>query len=78
MFIKLSLHQLINTNFYYDNIDLQNKIWHSDALKEHQDSLSIGDCNTTNLNFADNVNGLFSKEEELVSLMNNLDETLSR
>lgn len=78
MSIKLSLHLLINTNFYYDNIDLQNKIWHSDALKEHQNSASIGGCNTTNLNFTDNVNGLARKEEELVSLVNNLDETLSR
>ena len=44
----------------------------TEALKEHEGSVSIGGRNITNLRFADDIDGLVGSEEELKSLMNNL------
>lgn len=47
-------------------------------LKEHQDTASIGSHSITNLHFADDIDGLSGKEEELVCLVKNLDDTSTR
>ena len=44
----------------------------TEALKEHEGSVSIGGRNITNLRFADDIDGLAGSEEELKSLMDNL------
>ena len=44
----------------------------TEALEEHQGSVSIGGRTITNLRFADDIDGLAGTEEELKSLMDNL------
>ena len=45
----------------------------TDALEEHEGSVSIGGRTITNLRFADDIDGLAGKEEELASLVKRLD-----
>ena len=50
----------------------------TDALKDHSGTVSIGGRTIPNLRFADDIDGLAGKEEELASLMKQLDEASSR
>ena len=50
----------------------------TDALEDHQGTVSIGGQTVTNLRFADDIDGLAGGEEELASLVNRLDTTSSR
>ena len=45
------------------------------ALEDHQGTVSIGGITITNLRFADDIDGLAGKEEELASLVDCLDKT---
>ena len=45
----------------------------TDALENHEGSVSIGGRTITNLRFADDIHGLAGKEDELVKLINHLD-----
>ena len=45
------------------------------ALEDHQGTVSIGGITITNLRFADDIDGLAGKEEELASLVDRLDKT---
>ena len=47
----------------------------TDALEEHQGTVSIGGKTITNFRFADDIDGLAGKEEELASLVDRLDKT---
>ena len=47
----------------------------TDALEEHQGTVSIGGKTITNLRFADDIDGLAGKEELLASLVDRLDKT---
>ena len=47
----------------------------TDALEDHQGTVSIGGRTITNLRFADDIDGLVGKEEELASLVDRLDKT---
>ena len=47
----------------------------TDALEDHQGTVSIGGRTITNLRFADDIDGLAGKEEELASLVDRLDNT---
>ena len=47
----------------------------TDALEDHEGSVSIGGRTITNLSFADDIDALAGKEEELVKLANHLDTT---
>ena len=47
----------------------------TNALKDHQGTVSIGGRMIANLPFADDIDGLAGKEEELASLVNRLDKT---
>lgn len=47
----------------------------TDALEEHEGSVSIGGRTITNLRFADDIDGLAGKEKELASLVKHLDTT---
>ena len=47
----------------------------TDALEDHQGTVSIGGRTITNLLFADGIDGLAGKEEELASLVDRLDKT---
>ena len=47
----------------------------TDALEDHQRTVSIGSRTITNLRFADDIDGLAGKEEELASLVDRLDKT---
>ena len=47
----------------------------TDAPEDHQGTVSIGGRTITNLRFADDVDGLSGKEEELASLVDRLDKT---
>ena len=49
-----------------------------DALKNHFGMVSIGGHTITNLQVANDINGLTGTEEELVNLVKSLDETASR
>ena len=40
-----------------------------DALKDHEGTVSIGGRATTNLRFADDIDGLAREEEELAKLV---------
>ena len=44
----------------------------TDALENHEGSFSIGGSTITNLRFADDINGLAGKEEELAKLVERL------
>ena len=46
-----------------------------DALEGHEGTVSIGGRTVVNLRFADDIDGLAGKEEELVSLVERLDST---
>ena len=46
-----------------------------DALEGHEGTVSIGGRSVTNLRFADDIDGLAGKEEELVNLVECLDST---
>ena len=45
----------------------------TDALEDYEGSVSIGGRTITNLRFADDIDALAGKEEELVKLVNHLD-----
>ena len=47
----------------------------TDAPEDHQGTVSIGGRTITNLRFADDIDGLSGKEEELASLVDRLDKT---
>ena len=47
----------------------------TDALEDHQGTVSIGGRTITSLRFADDIDGLPGKEEELASLVDHLDKT---
>ena len=50
----------------------------TDALENHEGSVSIGGRTITNLRFADDIDALVGKEDELVKLINHLDTTSSK
>ena len=47
----------------------------TDALESHQGTVSVGGRTITNLRFANDIDGLAGKEEELASLVDRLDKT---
>ena len=47
----------------------------TDALEDHEGTVSIGGRTITNLRFADDIDGLAGEEEELANLAENLDKT---
>ena len=47
----------------------------TDALEEQQGTVSIGGKTITNFRFADDIDGLAGKEEELAPLVDRLDKT---
>ena len=47
------------------------------ALDDHEGTVSIGGRTTTNVRFADHVDGLAGKEEELANLVERLDKTFT-
>ena len=50
----------------------------TEALYDHQGTVSIGGRNITNLRFADDIDGVAGKEEELGSLVKRLDDTSTK
>ena len=46
----------------------------TDALEDHEGTVSIGGRTITNLRFADDCDGLAGEEEELVNLVERLDK----
>ena len=46
----------------------------TDALEDHEVTVSIGGRTITNLRFADDIDGLAGEEEELANLVNHLDK----
>ena len=46
----------------------------TDALEDHEGSVSFGGKTITNLRFADNIDGLAGEEEELANLVERLDK----
>ena len=50
----------------------------TDALENHEGSVSIGGRTITNLRFADDIDALAWKEDELVKLINHLDTTSTK
>ena len=50
----------------------------TDALENHEGSVSIGGRTITNLLFADDIDALAGKEDELVKLINHLDTTSTK
>ena len=46
----------------------------TDALKDHEGTVSIGGRTITNLRFAEDIDGLAGEEEELAKLAERLDE----
>ena len=46
----------------------------TDALEDHEGTVSIGGRTITNLHFADDINGLAGQEEELAKLVEHLDK----
>ena len=47
----------------------------TDALEDHEGTVSIGGRTITNLRFADDIDGLAGEEEELANLAERLDKT---
>ena len=47
----------------------------TDALEDHDGTVSIGGRTITNLRFADDMSGLTGEEEELAKLVKRLDKT---
>ena len=50
----------------------------TDALENHEGSVSIGGRTITNLRFADDIDALAGKEDELVEFINHLDTTSTK
>ena len=50
----------------------------TDALNDHEGIVSIGGRNITNLRFADDVDGLAGREDELADLVERIDKTSIR
>ena len=50
----------------------------TDALKDHEGTVSIGGRAITNLRFADDIDGLAGEEEELAKLVERLDKASHR
>ena len=50
----------------------------TDALEDHEGTVSIGGRTITNLCFADDIDGLAEEEEELANLVERLDKSLHR
>ena len=46
----------------------------TDALEDHESTVSIGDRTITNLRFVDDIEGLAGEEEELANLVQRLDK----
>ena len=46
----------------------------TDALEDHEGTVSIGGRTITTLRFADDIDGLAGEEEELANLVERLDE----
>ena len=46
----------------------------TDALEDHEGTVSIGGRTITNLHFADDIDGLAGEEEELTNLVEHLDK----
>ena len=46
----------------------------TDALEDHEGTVSIGGRTITTLRFADDINGLAGEEEELANLVERLDK----
>ena len=46
----------------------------TDALEDHEGTVSIGDRTITNLRFADDTDGLAGEEEQLANLFERLDK----
>ena len=46
----------------------------TDALEDHEGTVSTGDRTITNLRFADDIDGLAGEEEELANLVEHLDK----
>ena len=49
----------------------------TDALEDHEGTVSIGGRTVTNLRFADDIDGLAAEEEELANLVERLDKASS-
>ena len=47
----------------------------TDALNDHDGTVNIGGRKITNLRFADDIDGLAGREEELADLVERLDQT---
>ena len=47
----------------------------ADALEDHEGTVSIGGRTITNLQFADDIDGLAGQKQELVRLVNHLEES---
>ena len=47
----------------------------TDALEDHEGTVSIGGRTITNLRFADDIDGLAGEEEELANLVERLDNS---
>ena len=50
----------------------------TDSLEDHEGAVSIGGRRISNLHFADDIDGLAGKEEELVKLVERLHNTSTR
>ena len=50
----------------------------SDVLEEHDEKVSIGGRNITNLQFADDIDALAEEKQELDALVESLDKTCTR
>ena len=49
----------------------------TDAIKDHQGTVSIGGKTITNLRFADDIDGLAGEEEELANVVECLDKAFT-
>ena len=49
----------------------------TDALEDHEGTLSIGGRTVTNLRFTDDIDGLAGEEEQLAKLVERLDKALT-
>ena len=49
----------------------------TNALEDHEGTVSIGGRTTTNLCFADDIDGLAGEEEELAKLVQHLDKAFT-
>ena len=50
----------------------------SDALEEHDGTVSAGSKNITNLRFADDIDALAKEAQELEALLESLDKTCTK